>query len=329
MEKQAQIRPWLKEAWDAVVECLQSGKMPHALLIAGGEGLGKRDFASALGQALLCQTPGALRIACGQCRACRLMKAGTHPDYSNVAVQEEATQIKIDQIRELSEKLSLRPHYQGYQVAVIDPAEAMTLEASNALLKTLEEPSEDSVLVLVSDRPSMLSATIKSRCRKIDARPPRADVALAYLQADGIESAAAFGALSLAAGNPGLAQELAQEKNQVCLAETLDEFRDAMAQRRTMAEVAVAWAKSETERRLLLLSLCARACAWDLHQVKLIDSVRAFTELIGRMPLFEFCRWWDKLNKTRALVRTPLKSDLLIFELLHDFYRLINSNGSR
>jgi len=126
--------------------------------------VGKRQFAEAFADWLLCQQPEAGR-ACGQCRSCQLRLAGTHPDRLLVEPEEEGKAIRIDTIRQLSDFLGQTAQQGGRKVVILHPAEAMNLNSANALLKSLEEPTAETYLLLVTDQPSRLLPTIRSRCQ--------------------------------------------------------------------------------------------------------------------------------------------------------------------
>lgn len=144
-------------------QAFQQDRLSHAYLLSGIAGLGKTEFAKQFAQFLLCDTNN----NCGNCRSCKQMQANTHPDFIFIAPEEKNHSIKIDQIRELGEKLSRTAHHSGYQVVVISPADAMPVQAANALLKTLEEPTGKVIIFLVDNQKSILPATIMSRCQKI------------------------------------------------------------------------------------------------------------------------------------------------------------------
>src|SRR5690606_31515541 len=153
---------------------LQQHHLPHALMLRGPAGTGKAHFALALAQMLLCEKPLA-QVACGRCKTCHLIKAGSHPDLLLVEPEEAGKAIKVDQVRHLVEFASRKAQFSGYRVVVICPAEAMNPNASNALLKSLEEPGEKTLLALVSHQVSGVLPTIRSRCQVVEFPvPPRA-----------------------------------------------------------------------------------------------------------------------------------------------------------
>jgi len=157
--------PWHVSPWRQLLSQRRQQRLPHALLLTGPAGLGKLIFARRFAQYLLCQAPA--EFACGQCGACRLILANNHPDLISIAPEETGKNIKVDQIRELTATLNQTAQRAGYQVAIIAPAEALNKAAANALLKTLEEPAGQVLLLLVSHQPGTLPATIISRCQRI------------------------------------------------------------------------------------------------------------------------------------------------------------------
>ncbi|MGI1678016.1 MAG: DNA polymerase III subunit delta' [Cellvibrionaceae bacterium] len=172
---------WQQDQWQSVMKQFQSQRMPHGLLVQGVSGLGKKHFAFALAQAMLCHDP-VDQMACGDCKSCKLLISENHPDYFQVEPESEGKAIKIDQIREVVSFLSKTAQQGGFKCIVITPADAMNDNARNALLKSLEEPQGDTIIILVSSHPSRLSATIRSRCQSIVMRTPSKSAALEWLK---------------------------------------------------------------------------------------------------------------------------------------------------
>lgn len=200
--------PWLKKPWDRLLA--DTGRIPHALLIASIPGLGKNYLANAFARWLLCAEPEDDR-ACGHCKNCRLFSAHTHPDLRLVAPEEEGKAISIDAIRELNQFLSLTPHTARRKVVILSPAETMTLAAANSLLKQLEEPAGDTVLLLVSHQTQRLPITVRSRCSRVAIPLPTRSMALNWLSARGVDANAGKVVLAAAAGAPLAAEALAQQ----------------------------------------------------------------------------------------------------------------------
>ena len=163
----AKYLPWHQQQWQLLQASREQNRLPHAILLTGPQGLGKQKFALLLAQSLLCQTPVDDGTPCDECRFCQLFLAGTHPDFNLIAPLEGKKMIAVDQVREIGQFMSLKSQYAGHKVVVITPAESMNINASNSLLKSLEEPSTDTALLLVTHQPAQLPATIRSRCQEI------------------------------------------------------------------------------------------------------------------------------------------------------------------
>lgn len=159
---------------------LASGRLAHAYLFFGPEGIGKRTAALAFAAALNCLSPDAGGDACGACLSCRKIRHGNHPDVA--VVSPEGAYIRIHAIRELQDRLLFRPLEGRRRVLLLNEAERLHHTAANALLKTLEEPAPANILVLVSSRPRLLPATILSRCQRIRFRPLAPEVLFPLVQ---------------------------------------------------------------------------------------------------------------------------------------------------
>lgn len=202
-------------------------QLPHALLLAGARGLGKLALARRFAAALLCEQPDARGDACGACPSCNWLGQGNHPDFR--LLQPEALaeaepgegekkasqQITIDQVRGLDDFLHVGTHRLGLRVVLVHPAEAMNRSTANALLKTLEEPSPDTLFLLVSNEPDRLLPTVRSRCQTLSVPAPETSLAIRWLEASGVEQAARW--LPLAGGAPLLAAELATPASRALL----------------------------------------------------------------------------------------------------------------
>jgi DNA polymerase-3 subunit delta' len=195
----AERAPWLARAREQVGLAIAAGRLPHALLLQGQPGLGKAALADWIARLALCERPAA--GPCGVCTSCRLYEAGTHPDLRRVGVVEDKKQVAVEDIRELIASLTLMSYRGRRKVAIVDPADAMNTSGANALLKTLEEPSGEALLILTVARPERLPATIASRCQRIKLTAPDRQAALAWLAA--LDPATDWaGPLSLASGAP-------------------------------------------------------------------------------------------------------------------------------
>ncbi|QGP56309.1 DNA polymerase III subunit delta' [Piscirickettsia salmonis] len=173
------LYPWHYKAWQQLVKARQAKSMPHAVLLHGPSQTGKLSFACHLAAFLLCQQPQP-QGACGGCQSCLLYQAGSHPDCTEL-VGESNGVIKVDQIRALITSLHTARHQLGYRVILVNHAECMNNAAANSFLKTLEEPPEHTVILLISSQPGRLLPTIRSRCQQFSLPPAKTEV-LAWLQ---------------------------------------------------------------------------------------------------------------------------------------------------
>ncbi|HEV8695882.1 MAG TPA: DNA polymerase III subunit delta' [Lysobacter sp.] len=300
--------PWQQRIYAQASAALDAGRLGHALLFCGPAQLGKRAVAERLAQRLLCEHRRADGEPCGVCRGCHLFAAGTHPDYQFVSFipNKEGTRLRteiiIDQIRGLSERLSLTAQYSGAQIVIIDPAEAINHAASNALLKTLEEPVPGRYLWLVTAHPSRLSATIRSRCQKLEFRLPLRDEASAWLRARGHAEAAANEALDAARGHPGLAHEWLQGNGLALRREVAGDLAKLARGDAAVADTAQRWAADED----LELRLRHAADLALTEASRLTDPARASS----------LAAWFDHANRVRDLLRTTVRADLAVIELL-------------
>ncbi|MFJ4054033.1 DNA polymerase III subunit delta' [Pseudomonas sp. NPDC089743] len=235
----AEAYPWQQALWQQLAgRALHA----HAYLLHGPQGIGKRALAERLMARLLCQQPQGLD-ACGQCKSCLLLKAGSHPDNFVLEPEEADKPIKVDQVRELVSFVVQTAQLGGRKVILIEPVEAMNVNASNALLKSLEEPSGDTVLLLVSHQPSRLLPTIKSRCQQVSSPQPSLAQSQAWLAtalADSDE-AERDELLTLAAGSPLMAVNLQAQGVREQRALVTDGVKKLLKQQQSPTQLAEAW----------------------------------------------------------------------------------------
>jgi DNA polymerase III subunit delta' len=207
------ILPWHSTRFESL--WARRERLPHALLIHGKKGIGKLRFATALAQALLCETPTAAG-SCGTCASCVWFAGGSHPDFRRLepvteeqegegAPAKKSAQIVVEQVRALSDFLSVSTHRGGWRPVLLQPAEGLNPSAANALLKSLEEPPAHTLFILVSHRLHQVLPTIKSRCQLSALPAPTREQAADWLKGEGVEQA------ELAAANTGGAPLMATE----------------------------------------------------------------------------------------------------------------------
>ncbi len=184
--------------------------LPPSLIFAGPDGVGKRMAAVALAQLLNCLKPTATD-ACGTCPACKRIARGVHADVLMIEPGETGS-IKIDQVRDAIERAAYRPFEGRRRVVIVDEADAMVIEAQNALLKTLEEPPASSMFILVTSRPDLLLPTVLSRCQRLRfGRLSPGDIAAVLMRSHGYEAADAHASASASDGSIGAALEGSSE----------------------------------------------------------------------------------------------------------------------
>jgi DNA polymerase-3 subunit delta' len=304
------IYPWQKSQWQQVEQLISSGRLPHALFLHGNQGLGKTDFAVSLANALLCKQPTSDHQACGHCQACQLLAANTHPDLhylrptaaENTTSKKPALNIRINDVRALCEKLNQTSQFGGYRVAIIEQADMLTLSAANSLLKTLEEPGKDVLMILTSARSHRLPVTIRSRCQLLRFTVPDKNQSLQWLkdnQQDANTSEAQLQqALNYAFGSPLAARDNLQtvEQQQV-LAEAMTaaisgknslEYAAKLAKytKLQMLEGMLGWASDLTK-----LIACGPETAIVNHQYR--AKLQALASRTDQQRLFRF---HDQLN---------------------------------
>jgi len=198
--------PWLHQPQQRMRAALRAGRLPHSLLILSVPGLGAEQLAHWITALALCESSG--ERPCNACASCRLLRSDSHPDSHSVRLEEDAQQIKVDQVRDLIESLTLKSYRGGYKVGVIEGAEALNANGANAFLKTLEEPSADTVLIMIARPNHRLPATIASRCLRLSLRPPSSETGGEWLRANSPAGHPWAAALQLAGGAPLLALQL-------------------------------------------------------------------------------------------------------------------------
>ena len=186
-----------------------SDRVSHAYMLTGEDGMGKGALASVFAAMLLCERDHL--HPCGICHACRQVRAGTHPDLIRVT-HEKPNSISVDEVREqICAEAVIRPFSGKKRVFIVPEAEKMTPQAQNALLKTIEEPPEYVVILLLTESEEALLETIRSRCVKLKMRPvPEQELRRALFSGGGISEEDAALAVSFARGVPGKAMEMAK-----------------------------------------------------------------------------------------------------------------------
>lgn len=312
--------PWHRPVWDRLQSARQAGRLPHALLFSGAEGLGKHEFAIAFARSLLCRDPSEDGRPCGVCRSCHLFGAGTHPDYRRIEPEEPGKAIRIDSVREFVGKEALTTQLGGYKVVVIEPADAMNTAAANSLLKTLEEPTAWTLMILITSRPSRLPATIRSRCQGVGFGLPPKLQAIEWLQGVSGDCEAEL-LLGLSGGSPLLARRYAAPEVLVQRARMLDEFVEILAGRQDPVAIAARWEALDLSQVLQWVT------GWVIDMLRLKstdepprlynpDQIKRLNSLAQAIEFKEIYGLLDRLYEASRLKDSQLNPLMLLEGLL-------------
>jgi DNA polymerase-3 subunit delta' len=327
----ADALPWLHSAQQRLRAALAAQRLPHSLLLLSAPGLGAEQLANWTTALALCECSAPR--PCGVCASCRLLRADTHPDSYVVRLEEDARQIKVDQVRDLIDSLSLKSYRGGYKVGVIEGAESLNANGANAFLKTLEEPTADTVLIMIARPSHRLPATIVSRCLRLTLQPPPKEVAVAWLTAHS-ESASTAGspagavaaapqswdaALGLAGGAPLRALELNASGIAALDADMRESLRQLAAGAVDVTLLAERWIKSDPELRITWLenwiTQCVHAALGGAAPPQSAEPVRLPAALLKAKirALFELL---DAARDLRRLASTGMNHQLALEALL-------------
>ncbi|NEX15395.1 MAG: DNA polymerase III subunit delta' [Halochromatium sp.] len=332
--------PWLDATWLRLREAHRHARLGQALLISGPLGVGKRLLADHFARLLFCTAPDADGNPCGTCADCHLLATGHHPDRLLLEPDADGAsgEIRAEQVRQLCARETLTPMRGATKVLMVVPADAMNLFAANSLLKTLEEPVESTVWMLITEQPQRLSQTIRSRCQQINLTSPPATQALPWLESRLLSQGASTVFPAAHAGSEGPAEPAAR-----CL---------ALAQGAPLRALALAETGALEQRQRLLDDLInvargerdplAVANDWQRHEPSLalgamidglMDVLRlavdptgariinlgardALAALVAQTELVAAHRLLQILLQARASIDAPLNRQILFEALL-------------
>ncbi len=332
--------PWQHTAWERLQQMRE--RLPHAILFHGPAGVGKADFMESFAQALLCENVRPDGHACNACPSCGWFAQNNHPDYRRVrpeALEDEpggegeeggegagkskstkapSKEIKIEQVRALSDFMNISTHRQGLRVVLLYPAESLNMPASNALLKTLEEPPPGTVFLLASNSLDRLLPTILSRCRKFALPMPSHEEALAWLKAQGVQDADSW--LREQGGAPLAALAEAEAGSR--------EDMEALLHFLASPSVDGALRTAEKLSKSSLPALVAWQQRWlyDVLSNKLSGRIRYYPRyekqlagLAGRVSTASLNRAIKAANERRAVADHPLSAKLFVEDMLLEY----------
>lgn len=325
-----EIYPWFEPQWQRVKQLFAAGKLPHALIVNGAKGIGKLHFASSVAQLVLCHD-NSNGAACSVCRSCQLFASSGHPDLYHLAPEDGVEQIKVDQVRDLSSFMQSTAQQGGYRVVILDPAEAMNISAANALLKTLEEPGKDSLLLLLSNQLGQVMPTIKSRCQRVGCPIPARDMAISWLQQKlSIDSGVAGQLLNVVHGAPLLALTFKERGEQELRADFFVGLKSILQGKATAISLAPQYAKKDIKLLLswlysLLVDVSKLQIAGEGTSIANADMTKMLAALAARSQAKKVYALADKVQWQRSalLAHQNPNKQLLLEDLLIDWKKLI------
>lgn len=319
--------PWQETQWQRLQQADAGGRLPHALLLSAPAGTGLHEFAEQWIRARLCH---AEKGPCGRCPACEQLRAGTHPDLVRIEPEEAGKAIGIDVVRAMNERIGLTAGSRG-KIALIDPADALTLQAANSLLKTLEEPPAGSMIMLLSTRPSRLPATVRSRCQKIAFGLPERNSALAWLREQGLEDPAPR--LARAGGAPLIAldPEQAAEEKQSLVEGLLDTLERGAVPPELPAQVSGLPLQTSLPVLSTVVSDLIRLRTADATTERLHhpDHRQRMQDVAARLDVRAMFHYLDELNRAIPGPSSALRPDMQMQGLLADATVLRRAAGSK
>ena len=323
------ILPWQKNNWDLFSAYLKQQRIPQALMICGRPGLGKVQLARQIAQSLLCNRSLDSGIYCDTCHSCTLFKAETHPDFLFLEPETEAKNINVTQIRSLISKLQLKPQFDSYRIIIVNPAELLNQSAANSFLKCLEEPAEKTVMLLVTDKPSKLPATIISRCQKMKLFTPDKQLAINWLQQQKIPGDLPV-LLSIALGSPLLAEKYAQQQLLSLRNHCFEQWIELAHQHAEPVTIAEEWLQHSDEPLIGwviswiidIIKIQYHTDISNLYNPDLKQSLQELSQKLNLQGLFEF---YDKLLQSKTNPGSNLNRQLFFEEILINWSQL-NTN---
>lgn len=331
----AQRYPWQQSDWLRLQELRK--RLPQGLIFKGSKGVGKFELALGFAQSLLCEHPDNNGDACNACPSCHWFAQSSHPDFRLVQPdalsadggenetetgKKPSKQISVDQIRGLADFFGMSAHQGGRRVVIIHPAEAMNVNAANALLKNLEEPPAELLFILVAHKPQQLLPTILSRCLSFSLVAPDAVTATQWLQSQGIKNAA--NVLAASGYAPLIALAVAEQAS----SEERDKLLRAVRQPATLDVFALAEMLQKTEQVLIVQWL--QQWSYDLSAMKLAGQVRYHTQdaefvkkLVEPISAINLVRLQKHLLTAKREAQHTLNPKLFVESLLFAYRQLM------
>ncbi len=312
------ILPWLQEDVSQWQKMILNQRVPHAVLLTGAKGIGKLKLAQIMAQLALCENT-TNNGACGKCKACQLYRAGNHTDLSVIVAEKET--IKVEQIRKLTRDVTLSSTRNQYKVIIIQEVEKMNSASANALLKTLEEPPKNVVIILTTNEIGRLLATIKSRCVKLTIKIPETSVSRLWLQdlTHNQKQTDIDNALLFSDGQPLTALNLLENKSVYLIQEMLAELTALLENRVNILEISKKWVDGQQLEFLVHVATYYKNLLYQSQGLSMQNGIidnndkHSYSNAKFKTKLFFFI---NEIHKMIKLLKTPLKKELLVENLL-------------
>lgn len=293
--------PWQHDIWQSFCESVSKDRVAHAMLISGVEGVGVSELAYAMARYLLCVSP-LEDVACGRCRGCQLISSDTHPDLFVLKREDDAAQIKVDQVRGCVDFVAKTSFAEGPKVVLVEYADTMNINAANALLKSLEEPQGQTVFLLTSNRLSAILPTIRSRCRGIAVATPSRQSAAEWFVSQELDID--LSVLDQAGGAPVLAKRWIEGSYLEQKSKIIDALTQLLTFRSGAVKVASTWQPNDLESNLQIqIQILEQAVKHKLASNKPQEDTELFDVLQKVAELYLF-RLRDKLLLKLGQVRS-------------------------
>jgi len=319
--------PWQLQQWQQLLNRYKADNLPHALLLTGTQGLGQHEFALAFAKQVLCEQGKQNDLACGKCRACELFQANSHPDVYTLQPEEQGKQIRIDAVRDVIKQMSQTALQNNYKIILVQPAEALNIAASNALLKSLEEPAGNTLFLLVCNELSQIAATIKSRCQLLQFKAPDKNIAKQWLQPllkSGQDSELL---LALAEQAPLQALALAYEERQQDREQLFTHLSQIAARKAMPGQIAAKWLKFAPKELLTALSSIVTDCIrikMGLPATAILnkDKLDFIKQLAANIAITKLFIYLDELYELRSQLNqsAQLNQQLLMENIFGKWY---------
>jgi len=324
--------PWHETSWDKFTTARSQNHLPHALLLVGAEGTGKSDFAEKIATSLLCTSPIDGK-ACQNCQSCKTYHAKANPDFMKIELLEEKQQISVDQIRQLSEFINYTRSFQGYRVIIINPIERMNQNAANSLLKSLEEPADNTVIILVATSLGKILPTIKSRCQLLTLATPEKTQAISWLKMQSPELVKAEALLDMANGQPLTALNIKDEEINA-KKEFAGQFLASCLKQKSITEIAKNWEKFDPQIllnwqiRWLQALIKSRAASTHENEINQSNN-KQFLSKLGEIISDQ--KQWDlyqQLVAQKQYIHTSVNSLIFVENMLLLWLQASSTNES-